>query len=391
MSILRARYLWASARRLYSPGELVVGGDGRVAYLGPSRSGRVPERAILPGLVNAHVHLQIPPLGQRPVEFLDWVRQVMSALRASTGELNRERARRALAEIVSSGVTAVGEVDSTGDSPPALREMPVAGRCYQEVTGFHLEGRAAHDLVARRSLPGSPHCPRGLSPHAPYSASASVFRAARRSGVPLSVHVAETREEQRFLRRGDGGFRALLEELARLPRGFRAPGVGAVAWLERLGVLGPRTALIHCQHLESGDAARIRSGGATIVVCPGTIAWFRREPPDVPAWLASGIPVALGTDSSASNTRLSMMHEISLARRFWPQIPPPTLLSMATAHGARALARPGLGSLRQGSRADCVLVGTAGCRDAEEVLERFTAGSLEIAATYLQGRRASFG
>ena len=63
-----------------------------------------------------------------------------------------------------------------------------------------------------------------------------MFRAARASGSPLVVHVAETTEEQRFLRRGDGGFRELLEGLGRLPDGFRPPGLGAVAWLN--GVAG---------------------------------------------------------------------------------------------------------------------------------------------------------
>jgi cytosine/adenosine deaminase-related metal-dependent hydrolase len=205
------------------------------------------------------------------------------------------------------------------------------------------------------------------------------------------VHVAETTEEQRFLRRGDGEFRELLENLGRLPDGFRPPGLGAVTWLDRLGILGPRTALVHCQHLEAGDPARIRARGATIVVCPGTIRYFRRHPPDVVRWLDMGIPVALGTDSRASNVGLSMPAEISLARRFWPQLSPRTVLAMATGYGARALARPGIGSLRLGRSADCVAMATNGCRSADEVLERFTSGSLEVATTFLGGRAVESG
>ena len=170
-----------------------------------------------------------------------------------------------------------------------------------------------------------------------------------------------------------------------------APGLGAVTWLDRLGILGPRTALVHCQHLEAGDPARIRARGATIVVCPGTIRYFRRHPPDVVRWLDMGIPVALGTDSRASNVGLSMPAEISLARRFWPQLSPRTVLAMATGYGARALARPGIGSLRLGRSADCVAMATNGCRSADEVLERFTSGSLEVATTFLGGRAVESG
>ena len=205
------------------------------------------------------------------------------------------------------------------------------------------------------------------------------------------VHVAETAEEQRFLRRGDGAFRELLERLGRLPSGFRPPGVGAVAWLDRLGVLGPRTALVHCQHLEEGDLARIRARGSTIVVCPGTIRYFRRPPPDVARWLDMGIPVALGTDSRASNDGLSMPVEMSRARRLWPQLSPRRILAMATLYGARALARPGIGSLRKGRRADCFAIDTNNCRSADDVLECLTEGSLGIAATFLGGRRVPRG
>ncbi len=390
VAVLRARYLWTSGYRCFSPGELVVDGDGRVLHVGHGPS-RVPDRAIFPGLVNAHVHLQIPRLPRREVDFLRWVREVMAVGHRSTSAMNRSRASSAIVDLLASGTTAVGEVDSTGESPTLLRKTPMAGRCYQELAGYHLGPAGARRLLAERRLPGSAACPGGLSPHAPYSASAAVFRAARASGLPLMVHAAETADEQQFLQRGRGRFRELLESLDRLPAGFRAPGVGAIEWLDRLGVLGPRTALVHCQHLEAGDLDRIRSRGAVIVVCPGTIRYFRRRPPDVERWLEMGIAVALGTDSRASNVELSMISEISLARRLWPRLSPRTVLAMVTAHGARALARPGIGSLRPGRRADCFSVSTVGCGSADEVLERFTRGKLEVAATILGGRRIPRG
>jgi len=95
-------------------------------------------------------------------------------------------ASRHLRALLRSGCTAVGEIDSTGCSPAALRSVPVAGRCYRELLGFDLGPRQAAALVRERSSAGRvAGCPPGLSPHAPYSVSAALFRAARRTAASL--------------------------------------------------------------------------------------------------------------------------------------------------------------------------------------------------------------
>lgn len=192
-------------------------------------------------------------------------------------------------------------------------------------------------------------------------------------------------EEQQFLRTGRGPFAELLRELGRLPAGFRPPGVGAVRHLDRLGVLALRTQLVHCQELERGDAALIARAGASIVVCPGTIEWFRRPAPPVPAWLRAGICVALGTDSRASNTGLSMQRELRRAAALWPSLSPATLLQMATAAGGRALGAVDAGRLRPGARADFCIVAGEGPR--ERILAAFVHGRAPVLGTWLCGRR----
>ena len=155
-------------------------------------------------------------------------------------------------------------------------------------------------------------------------------------------------------------------------------------WLEQSGVLGPRTQLIHCQELERGDLARIAAAGASIVVCPGTIEYFGRRPPPVPRWLASGIPVALGTDSRASNTGLCMRRELRRAARLWPELAPAQLLAMATTHGARSLDLP-VGRLRRGSRADLLVIPAAAT--AAATVQGFVAGAAPEPVVYAAGRR----
>jgi len=382
-----ARHVWLGPGHWLSPGALAWDRDGVLRSVArPQRGERARDWVLFPGLVDAHVHLQLEPLrGRRPRGFVDWVRAVIAARRELPPAALRASAVRALRALLGSGTTAVGEIDSTGQSPRALADVSLAGRCYQELLGFHLDGAAARRWCRTRSLAGTRACPGGLSPHAPYSVSRALFAAAVRSGAPLSIHAAEIPEEQQFLHTGKGPFRDLLAELGRLPAGFRAPGVGTVRWLDELGALRASTLLVHCQELERGDLARIAARGAHIAVCPGTIEYFGRTAPPVGRWLAAGVTVALGTDSLASNSALSMRAELRRAARLWPHVAPATLLAMATQNGGSALVRPGLGRLRRGSRADFVAV-AAGGRHTDELCAAFVHGEATLVATWLRGR-----
>ena len=384
MKVLRARHIFDGARWI-SPGELSWDEGGAIlAVRRAPRGARIRDLAILPGLVNAHAHLQLDAVGEAPSTFVDWIGQVMAARGRTQPSTLVASAVRSLRELLDDGCTAVGEIDSSGLSKKALLRVPFAGRCYQEVTGFHLDASASKALVAARRQDGTAACLGGMSPHAPYSVSAALFRACQSTRQPLSVHAAELPEEQQFLREGTGPFRELLERLGRLPAGFCAPKVGAIRWLEQLGLLRPTTLLVHCQELERGDAARIAAAGAPIVVCPGTMRYFGRRPPPVPDWLRRGIPVALGTDSRASNESMSMRSELARAAAMWPSLRPQELFAMATTHGGLALRRKGLGLLRKGLRADFFAVhGTE--ESTEAILAEFVHGSRAPVATWLAG------
>ena len=379
----RARYLWLEPGRVFAPGELRVS-DGRVVGVGPARGPGIPSRAIFPSLVNAHVHLQIPAFSNPELAFVPWVKRLMAARRTCTPEDHQTIAQSNLDQLLDDGVGACGEVDSTGFSRSVLAQRSVGGVCYQELTGFDLFGGAAAARVRERRVPGTRSCRSGLSPHASYSVSPDLFRAAADTGLPLAVHVAETEEEERFVRTGEGPFRDLLQELGRLPTAYRHPGMSSVAWLDSLGLLNPRTTLIHAQHMSVADAELVAASKAAVVVCPGTIEYFGRPPPPVPQWLAMGIPVALGTDSLASNIApLSLRRELAVARSLWPELAPESVLAMATSYGGNALGRPGLGRLRRGGRASFFSVplddGSSDC------LEAMTRGELAPDRVWLRG------
>lgn len=380
---IAARFVALDATRWSGPSRIVWDHRGRIVSVARTRD-PVADVMVLPGLVDAHAHLQLPALPAPVREFLPWIGAVMASRQAVTAAAERAAVTGAVRELLAGGTTTIGEIDSSGASLAAMARTPVTGRCYRELTGYHLDAGAAHELVQQRQQPGRGAIAVGLSPHAPYSVSPALFAAAHRATKQLAIHCAELPEEQQFLHTGRGPFLDLLQRLGRLPAGHRPPRCGAVRWLEQLGVLGPRTQLIHCQELERGDAARIAAAGASIVVCPGTIEYFGRRPPPVPQWLASGIPVALGTDSRASNTGLCMRAELQRAARLWPGLAPARLLAMATMHGARALDLP-VGRLRRGGRADLLVIPAAAT--AAATLEGFVTGAASEPVVYAGGRR----
>ncbi|MBX3461922.1 MAG: amidohydrolase family protein [Planctomycetes bacterium] len=372
---LLVRSIVLAAGQVLAPGEIAWDERGRITSLRRARRAEV-DACLLPGLVDAHVHLGIAALaGSVPRAFVPWAEAVMAAQGGLGPPQHRRQVRQAVRELLADGVTAFGEIDSSGHSLHELAATPAAGRCYRELTGFHLGPVDSVRLVRQRRTAGRGAMASGWSPHAPYSVSAALFAAALATGRHLAVHCAETAAEQQLLHTGRGPFRALLERLGRWPSGWRAPRMGAVRWLAQLGVLGPRTHLVHCQELERGDVGRIAAAGTGIVVCPGTIEWFGRTPPPVPRWLAAGIPVALGTDSRASNRGWSLRRELQLAAQYWPELCPGQLLAMATEHGGAVLGRRGLGRLRRAGRADFVAIAGDG-------------SPAQALAEFVQGRRA---
>ena len=383
---LAARCVVIDAAHQLSPGEVAWDARGVVTAVRRAR-GPVEDLCLLPALVDAHVHLQIEPLPEVERRFVPWVQGVLAARAETTTTAQCTTVRTLIRRLLATGTTTVGEIDSTGASRSVLARSPLAGRCYRELTGFHLDREGAARLVRQRLRPGTREVDSGLSPHAPYSVSGDLFRAAAAVCKHLAVHCAEVPEEQEFLRTGRGDFADLLARMGRLPEGFRAPGVGAVRWLERLSVLRATTLLVHCQELERGDVARIVTAGASIVVCPGTIEWFGRTPPPVPRWLQMGIPVALGTDSQASNATFSMQAELRRCTRLWPELSPAQVFAMATTMGGRALGLPRAGTLARGGRADFLAIPSRS--GSVPTLERFVHGEAPLAFVVCRGRRLS--
>ena len=351
---------------------------------GARQLGRV---ALLPGLVNAHTHLELSWLHDRvpPADsFVDWVRALLAA-RADTvigPDARKASMRQAARAMRDAGTVAVGDVTNTLESVPVLRETGLAGAVFYELIGFALSqprspvNDAWLKLSAafgprRRQEHGPPLVGRVVA-HAPYSVSPELFAeiASRHPGGPLSVHLAESQDEIEFLRRGTGPLRTLLHDLHAWRSTWAPPMCDPTEYLERLGYLRPGTLVVHGVHLTPDAIDRLRDADAVLVTCPRSNGWVGAGLPPISRFYASGLDVAIGTDSLASAASLSLFDELAELRRVAPEITAASLLESATRVGARALGIDSeYGTIATGKRADLVAVDVPeGQTDVEEYL-----------------------
>ncbi len=339
--------------------------------------------AVLPGLVNAHTHLElswlrgrVPPTG----DFLSWVGQLMrlrTRLETADDEAAVQAMRAALAEMRATGTAAVGDVSNALVSPPVLREAVMPAVVFHELLGFRdADGRAAvAESRPRRASAEGGGVRVVAAAHAPFSVSAELFTAirdeVRAAPAPItSVHVGESPEEVQLLRDGSGPWRTRLEELGAWRSDWVAPGRGPGDYLCDLGVIAAGTLAVHGVQLTDRELARMAGTGATLVTCPRSNRWVGVGPPPIGRFFTSGVRVAVGTDSLASAPDLNLFAELAAMREAAPEVPARRILQAATVAGADALGLGReLGSLQPGRRAHLVAVTVPpGIRDPEETL-----------------------
>jgi len=295
---------------------------GRVASLEPvgaARAGDEPlaGKALLPGTVNAHCHTfqsLLRGLGD-DLDFMAWRDRVLYPISA---RLSRHGiglgAKFAFAEMALHGVTTCVDFFYLQDAGNENAEAVIAAardvgirlvlaRSMYDWEGAPSRYREAPDEAARR-VRELAHAHRGdrtvvvqPAPHSPHGASPAMIRAgweaAEELGTPFHIHVAEGRYE---------GERTLAEH-----------GATPIRYLDRLGVLGPRTIGVHCVWLDDDEVALMGVRGAALAYCPSSNMFLGDGITRLPELLRAGVRVGLGTDGGCTNNRLSVFEEMRMA------------------------------------------------------------------------------
>ena len=369
-----------------------------------------PGEAILPGLVNAHTHLQFPRFADDagmplsiPASFVDWILRVIAWKRGATPVSLAGNFRAAVSEALSFGTTAVGEI--AGPDLPSYDRCPLRARIFAEGIGFapHVAAEvldlvgAAIDRLEKISAE-NPLVRAGISPHTLYTVGEDLLRslaelaAARR--LPTCLHLAESAPETAFLSDGGGEIASrLYPAVGKDVSRFRGLGRTVPAYLAETGLLREGALLVHNVHLARPEVDALRAGGARFVLCPRSNAAHGNGSPDVTHFVDSKIPFALGTDSLGSVPDLSPWEEMRAAAVLYRGRKRAAalcreLFRAATEHGTTALGLPG-GILAPGEPADFSIVddpGGDGDRFFRGLLEK--TGRANVRLTVVAGQPA---
>jgi len=397
---LRARWVFPVASPPI-PGGCVTIDGGRIAAVGKTAPGSpvvdLGNVAILPGLVNAHTHLELSdlenPLGKRAMRLPEWIELVVAHRRSRTSGAAAAAVRRGVAESVRLGTTLLGDIVQIDWPRELFQRWPLGIVALLELIGPTSDRVGAVAAAAISQIEQGPPAPwvtLGLSPHAPYSVCRElleeVVRLSRRRNVPVAMHVAESPEELQLLAQRTGPMRSLLEKIGAWPAGgFEPASIQAVI---RSLLRAHRVLIVHGNYLQPEEielVGRCRDRAA-VIYCPRTHQYFGHSEYPLLSLLRRGIPVALGTDSRASSPNLSVLEEMRTVARRHPEVARERVLAMATLVGAAALGRAGTtGSLTPGKSADLVVV-ALGEEDRPDPHELLFDSQLPVVATWIAGR-----
>ncbi len=362
-------------------GAVLVDDDGKIFAIGPHA--RIPtpvncetlefrDSVLVPGLVNAHTHLELTHFAGKndESEFPRWIRRVRDLKMETPADAFDAAAEDGVRACWAQGITCVADTGDTGAALRTLDRLGGRGIVYQEVFGpdpaqmeESLDGLKRVVAQSRGMLTARPAASAsesfrdrltvGVSPHAPYSVSEPLYRAvaeyAKREGLPIAVHLAESREETALVRDGAGPFAEMLRK-----RGIAvtAQGISPVQYLARLGVLGPKTLAIHCVQIDGADVNTLANSETAVAHCPLSNRAHGHGTAPLAALRGAGVKVGIGTDSVVSVGTLDLWAECAAAG-----LSGNDALRMLTIEGARALGLDrDIGSFEAGKQGDLAVL-----------------------------------
>lgn len=377
--LLRARIVLPMSRPPIADGAVQVSG-GRIRAVGcwrdlstASRRGSADlgEVVLLPGLINAHCHLDYTNMaGLLPPQksFIDWIKLITAAKEKWNRDDFRKSWLRGAAMLLRSGTTTVGDIEAVPDLLPEVWQgTPLQVVSFLEMTGIRSRRsplevlREATDKIA--GLPRG-RCRAGLSPHAPYSTLPELLQRcaslARRRRWRITIHVAESELEFEMIRHARG---EMFRWLQRNERNMDDCGLGSpVQHLHRAGLLRPNLLAVHANHLAPGDANLLAQHGVSVAHCPRSHDYFGHRRFPLRLLLRAGVNVCLGTDSLATvrqrprqEVRLSLFAEMQELARREDWLRPKRIVEMVTRSAAHGLGLGGrAGEIAKDTFADLV-------------------------------------
>ncbi len=309
---------------------------------------------ISPLLVNAHTHLELSDYsvwkerltdGAEPTTFVDWILQLVGIKRNLEEDDYRLSLRHGIEQSLTAGTGVVGDILSQFGCRDLYSSALLDGHVFLETLGHHSQMIADHSERLHKVLDegGEGSLTFGVAPHSPYTISAEylsrIYRWCRDNNCRCSTHVAESPEEVRFIAEAQGDLAEIFYPCVGWCDHLPQPsGMGPVEYLDSRGGLYAENLLVHGVHLTDSEIALLAEKQMGLVLCPRSNAQLGVGKAPAAQLLRSGVKLALGTDSLASNDSLSIWDEMAFAHSWFDgKLDAPTLYSMATLGGAAVL------------------------------------------------------
>lgn len=359
------------------------------------------ESILLPPMVNAHTHLELTDFSDwaaaagepdAPQTFVDWILWLVRIRREVGEEQLKASLAAGLKASLLAGTGAVGDIFTTLNVVEAYLQSPLSGQVFAEVLGHDLalieERLSSIKSLTVKSPAKSLNW--GLSPHAPYTLSASatdqVFAFAKQLTLQCTIHLAESEPESEFLRDGTGAIADRLFSSAKWdPLLSAPPGCSPVRSLCSEGRLKQGDLIVHGVHVDAADLAMLKQSGCSVALCPRSNAALNVGKAPVTDYLNAGIPLALGTDSLASSASLSLWDEMAFAFEWFADAAEPRdWLEIATLGGAKALGiEKRMGQLASGQESSFQVVTLPVLPQVDALEETLCAAGKDINVTHL--------
>ncbi|MDG1928232.1 MAG: amidohydrolase family protein [Nitrospinaceae bacterium] len=359
---IKFRVLLTQCSEPVENGELIIEG-GDILEISPQASKvnteytlDLSDHLLMPGFVNAHSHLSLTALENKlspSKNFACWIRDLIILNTALKDEERIGGIQKGASEMKSSGVTGLADYVADSVLLDSIGSLGFRSVLFLEIIGF--QDKKAEGLAKEVERIFKSHgsiWTLGIAPHAPYSVSKKLFhqldQLSKKYGCLLSTHLAETDEESQFIEKGEGPLVDLLKDRKAFDANWKAPATSPVRYLKSFGALNEMVA-VHCNFID-GDTDAVKAA----VFCPKSTHWFGRSNIlPVRKMLDDGVPVALGTDSMASNDSLNFLEEIRMADKLLPEVSRKEILKMATRFGAEILRLP-CGKIEPGQKGDFI-------------------------------------
>jgi aminodeoxyfutalosine deaminase len=355
-----------------------------------------PRNILLPGLVNAHTHLELSNCHCGPTSggtFGDWIIGMRDRMKLNPQNIEptiTAAVRQGVSQCIRFGVTSVGDITSFIEiSRATLHDLPLRVVSYGEALGLAKLRHRFETSIARaidRRFE-SEHLHIGLSPHAPYTVDLRGYeeclRIAKQQHLPLATHLSENPQETDLLIHQTGMFREVWDKLGSWEDGVTTYSGSPIQFAKSIGLLDYPTLLAHVNYCDDAELNLLANGNASVVYCPRTHAYFGHPPHRWREMLGRGINVAVGTDSCASSPDLNLVDDLRLLRKLAPEINVEIIWQMGMVHAAKAVQMESeVGTLSVGKFADIIAFEIASNSPLEEILQE----SYLPEAVYLQGK-----